>query len=63
VDPDMLVNIEQVDTTLGRIEGLQVASEVLLDAAGRAGIRTSDPATTAAEGPTGGRVPTTADGV
>lgn len=38
VDPDMLVNIEHEDTSLGRIEGLQVAAGVLLDAAARAGI-------------------------
>jgi sugar phosphate isomerase/epimerase len=29
VDPDMLVNIEHEDTSLGRIEGLEVAAEVL----------------------------------
>ncbi len=29
VDPDMAVNIEHEDTSLGRIEGLQVAAEVL----------------------------------
>ena len=38
VDPDMLVNIEHEDTTLGRIEGLEVASRVLFDAAHRAGL-------------------------
>ncbi len=32
VDPDMLVNIEHEDVELGRIEGLQVAATVLLDA-------------------------------
>jgi sugar phosphate isomerase/epimerase len=32
VDPNMLVNIEHEDTSLGRIEGLQVAAKVLLDA-------------------------------
>jgi sugar phosphate isomerase/epimerase len=32
VDPDMLVNIEHEDVELGRIEGLQVAAKVLLDA-------------------------------
>ncbi|MET4589630.1 sugar phosphate isomerase/epimerase [Arthrobacter sp. 754] len=32
VDPEMLVNIEHEDTSLGRIEGLQVAAEVLRDA-------------------------------
>jgi hypothetical protein len=41
VDPDMLVNIEHEDTSLGRIEGLEVASQVLLDAARRAGITPS----------------------
>lgn len=33
VDPNMLVNIEHEDTSLGRIEGLQVAAKVLRDAA------------------------------
>lgn len=32
VDPDMLVNIEHEDVSLGRIEGLQVAAKVLQDA-------------------------------
>ena len=32
VDPDMLVNIEHEDVSLGRIEGLQVAAKVLRDA-------------------------------
>jgi sugar phosphate isomerase/epimerase len=32
VDPDMLVNIEHEDTSLGRIEGLEVAAKVLRDA-------------------------------
>ena len=32
VDPDMLVNIEHEDVSLGRIEGLEVASKVLRDA-------------------------------
>ena len=32
VDPGMLVNIEHEDTELGRIEGLQVAAAVLIDA-------------------------------
>jgi sugar phosphate isomerase/epimerase len=41
VDPDMLVNIEHEDVSLGRIEGLEVAAGVLLDAARRAGISTS----------------------
>ncbi|SDQ10832.1 sugar phosphate isomerase/epimerase family protein [Leucobacter chromiiresistens] len=40
VDPEMWVNIEHEDVSLGRLEGLQVASEVLLeaDAALRAGL-------------------------
>ena len=41
VDPDMLVNIEHEDVSLGRIEGLEVAANVLLDAARRAHIPTS----------------------
>ena len=36
VDPDMLVNIEHEDVSLGRIEGLEVAAQVLLEAAGNA---------------------------
>src|SRR5687767_1978796 len=32
VDPEMLVNIEHEDVSLGRIEGLEVASKVLRDA-------------------------------
>jgi len=32
VDPGMLVNIEHEDTELGRIEGLEVAAAVLLEA-------------------------------
>lgn len=32
VDPEMLVNIEHEDVSLGRIEGLQVAAKVLRDA-------------------------------
>lgn len=32
VDPEMWVNIEHEDVSLGRIEGLEVASQVLLDA-------------------------------
>jgi len=32
VDPDMLVNIEHEDISLGRIEGLEVAAKVLRDA-------------------------------
>ena len=37
VDPDMLVNIEHEDVSLGRIEGLEVAAQVLLEAARNAG--------------------------
>jgi hypothetical protein len=37
----MLVNIEHEDLSLGRIEGLEVAAGVLLDAARRAGIAPS----------------------
>jgi sugar phosphate isomerase/epimerase len=33
VDPEMAVNIEHEDTSLGRIEGLKVAADVLLQAA------------------------------
>lgn len=33
VDPDMMVNIEHEDVALGRIEGLEVAAGVLLEAA------------------------------
>ncbi|MFC2686329.1 hypothetical protein [Arachnia propionica] len=32
VDPDMCLNIEHEDTELGRIEGLQVAADVLKSA-------------------------------
>jgi sugar phosphate isomerase/epimerase len=38
VDPHMLVNIEHEDVSLGRIEGLEVAAKVLLDAPRRAGV-------------------------
>src|SRR5919107_2478283 len=38
VDPDMLVNIEHEDLSLGPTEGLEEAAKVLLDAARRAGI-------------------------
>ena len=41
VDPDMAVNIEHEDVSLGRIEGLEVAAGVLLDAARRAGLSNS----------------------
>jgi sugar phosphate isomerase/epimerase len=34
IDPDMAVNIEHEDVELGRLEGLEVAARVLLDAAG-----------------------------
>jgi sugar phosphate isomerase/epimerase len=34
VDPNMAVNIEHEDTSLGRIEGLQVAADVFKRAAG-----------------------------
>jgi sugar phosphate isomerase/epimerase len=32
VDPDMMVNIEHEDVSLGRIEGLEIAAGVLLAA-------------------------------
>jgi sugar phosphate isomerase/epimerase len=38
VDPEMVCNIEHEDVTLGRVEGLQVAAKVLLDAARIAGV-------------------------
>ncbi len=38
IDPDMWVNIEHEDVSLGRIEGLEVAASVLLNAARRAGV-------------------------
>ena len=38
----MLVNIEHEDVSLGRIEGLEIASAVLLDAAQRAGLFSSE---------------------
>ncbi|WP_309125220.1 sugar phosphate isomerase/epimerase [Kocuria sp.] len=37
VDPDMAVNIEHEDVSLGRIEGLEAAAEVLKDAAAAVG--------------------------
>jgi len=37
LDPDMLVNIEHEDVSLGRIEGLEVAATVLKDAAAMLG--------------------------
>lgn len=39
VDPNMIVNIEHEDTSLGRIEGLELAAGVLLEAAKIAGIQ------------------------
>jgi len=38
VDPEMMVNIEHEDVSLGRIEGLEVASDVLKAAAAKAGV-------------------------
>lgn len=38
VDPNMIVNIEHEDTSMGRVEGLEFASKVLLEAAAKAGI-------------------------
>lgn len=38
VDSEMIVNIEHEDVSLGRVEGLQVAAAVLLQAASKAGI-------------------------
>ncbi len=38
VDPEMIVNIEHEDVSLGRVEGLQVAAEVLKAAARAAGV-------------------------
>lgn len=38
VDPEMMVNIEHEDVSLGRIEGLEVAARVLLDAARSVGV-------------------------
>lgn len=38
VDPDMMVNIEHEDVSLGRIEGLEVAASVLLEAARSIGV-------------------------
>lgn len=32
IDPDMFVNIEHEDTSLGRLQGLEVAADVLLQA-------------------------------
>ncbi len=38
VDPNMILNIEHEDVSLGRIEGIEVAAKVLLDAAKIAGV-------------------------
>ncbi|MFE7632246.1 sugar phosphate isomerase/epimerase family protein [Kocuria sp. NPDC057446] len=38
VDPDMAVNIEHEDVSLGRIEGLEIAAGVLKEAAASAGV-------------------------
>ena len=38
VDPDMPVNIEQKDATLGQVEGLAYAAGNLLEAAEKAGV-------------------------
>lgn len=38
VDPNMIVNIEHEDTSMGRIEGLEFATKVLYEAADQAGI-------------------------
>ena len=38
VDPEMMVNIEHEDVSLGRIEGLEVAAGVLLEAARSVGV-------------------------
>jgi len=39
VDPNMIINIEHEDVSMGRVEGLEYASEVILEAARKAGIR------------------------
>lgn len=39
VDPNMIVNIEHEDVSMGRVEGLEFASKVLLEAAAIAGIK------------------------
>jgi sugar phosphate isomerase/epimerase len=39
VDPNMIVNIEHEDTSMGRIEGLEFATKVLFDAARKAGVK------------------------
>ncbi|MEH0111117.1 sugar phosphate isomerase/epimerase [Tersicoccus sp. MR15.9] len=43
VDPDMIVNIEHEDVSLGRVEGLEVAAGVLLDAARSIGVLSGTP--------------------
>jgi hypothetical protein len=35
----MIINIEHEDVSMGRVEGLEFASKVLLEAAGKAGVR------------------------
>lgn len=39
VDSNMIINIEHEDVSMGRVEGLEFASKVLLEAAGKAGVR------------------------
>lgn len=39
VDPNMIINIEHEDVSMGPVEGLEVAAKVLLDAASQAGLR------------------------
>ncbi|MEX3599718.1 sugar phosphate isomerase/epimerase family protein [Kocuria carniphila] len=41
VDPDMSVNIEHEDTSMGALEGLRFAKDTLFEAAAEAGIRAS----------------------
>lgn len=38
VDPNMILNIEHEDVSLGRVEGIEVAAKVLLEAARKAGV-------------------------
>jgi len=38
VDPNMIVNIEHEDTSMGRVEGLEYATKVLLEAAALSGV-------------------------
>ena len=38
IDPDMAVNIEHEDTELDQVEGLRLAAENLIAAAGKAGV-------------------------